>query len=205
VVLGLAVSPDGRKLAITTQRAEQSGDTCVMTYGTGSVAVLGLTTHKQRTWRVDPGTAREVSWAPDNRTLALLWIKQGNSAIVRLLDTRSPAGDIEATRAVPGKPTNQMDLAITADGRYAQVVRWGASLGAVVRIDLATGKARVVDDRLERQGVTRLATDATRTHLLAWGSVFDDSNQLVGRRIGRYENGRVDWFEGTSTLTKVAW
>jgi hypothetical protein len=206
-ISSLAVSPDGRKLAFGSEQARRSGDFCSMLHYPGTVSVLDLTTGKERTWTGSAkGAPLGLAWAPDNRTIAFLWNESDVLSTVRLLDTTAP-GDLLAGRAVTRKPVNQMDLTITADGRSAQVVRWGGDdpNGALVRIDLVTGKVSVVDDRLKQEGLTRVAADASGRHLLAWGSVFDNSNQLVGRRLGRYEDGRVDWFDGTSTVMTFGW
>ena len=95
---GIALSPDGTRLALDLQNAE--------------IKVVSLATGSSRHW-VWPGSAhtlgiwvgngkpgdQPLSWAADGRILAFqFWIQSGGITQVRLLDTTSPGGSLRATR-----------------------------------------------------------------------------------------------------------
>jgi len=102
---GLAVSPDGSKLALIVRPAEIR----VITLATGSKQDW-IWPHTSGTW--SPKSAGDtwvgnskpsgapLSWTADGRTLAFqLWTQSGGITQVRLLDTTSPGGSLRATRA----------------------------------------------------------------------------------------------------------
>jgi hypothetical protein len=95
---GIALSPDGRKLALSLRNAQ--------------IEVITLATGSARDWAW-PGSARSttewignaksagqpLSWAADGRTLAFqLWTESGGVTEVRLLDTTSPGGSLRSAR-----------------------------------------------------------------------------------------------------------
>jgi hypothetical protein len=96
---GIAVSPDGTRLALDLQQAEIK----VVSLATGSSQrwVWPGTTPSSGTWvgNGKPG-GQPLSWAADGRILAFqFWIQSGGITQVRLLDTTSPGGSLRATRA----------------------------------------------------------------------------------------------------------
>jgi hypothetical protein len=96
---GIAVSPDGTRLALDLQQAEIK----VVSLATGSSQrwVWPGTTPSSGTWvgNGKPG-GQPLSWAADGRVLAFqFWIQSGGITQVRLLDTTSPDGSLRATRA----------------------------------------------------------------------------------------------------------
>jgi hypothetical protein len=95
---GLALSPDGRRLAVAVQPA---GGAVVP-----SITVYTLSSGASRTWSAPrtgnasiglvPDDARTLSWTADGRTLAFDWITDGMTMAVRLLDTRAGGADLLA-------------------------------------------------------------------------------------------------------------
>jgi hypothetical protein len=122
---GIALSPDARTLALSLHVAE--------------IRLINLATGSARTWTW-PGSAHStkewagnakpdgapLSWTADGRTLAFqMWTKSGGVTQVRLLDTRSAGGSLQASRPVvtfapvrPGglKPGPWGNTLITPDG-----------------------------------------------------------------------------------------
>jgi hypothetical protein len=121
-ISGLALSPDGSKLAMS------------LIAGRSEIKVLNLATGAVRTWTLpDPGwvgwdkpDAQSLSWENDNRTLLFeqqTYVGQGQNMEVgaRLLDTAAPGGNLEAaSRLVPIPSQVLMGLSaamlITGDG-----------------------------------------------------------------------------------------
>jgi WD40-like Beta Propeller Repeat len=195
----LAVSPDGRRLAVSSFPARGSGGVCLLTTLRAPLVVLDVTTGDRQTWASSqPGVPRELSWAPDNRTLAFAWVEASKPEQLRVLDTSAPGRDLAASRQVYRSPGGNLSrTTITADGRWAQVVLGGkgAPETSLLRIALASGEVEVLDDRLREKGITFVEADTSREHLLAWGQ----------RKAGRYQDGRVDWFGGTHRMMDAAW
>ena len=137
---GLAVSPDGSKLALIVRPAEIR----VITLATGSKQdwiwphTSGAWTPKSvgDTWvgNSKPSGA-PLSWTADGRTLAFqLWTKSGGITEVRLLDTGAPAGSLSSSKISVrftglGGPKNGPagNTLITPDGSRIVTVTTGRS------------------------------------------------------------------------------
>jgi hypothetical protein len=104
-VTGLALSPDGRKLAI------ELGLGSVAHPGRLEISIYTLATGAIRTWSMtdsfdpeDPDGftgsgvdgAQSISWTADSRTLAFDWAKSQADMGVRLLDTTTSGGSLTA-------------------------------------------------------------------------------------------------------------
>jgi hypothetical protein len=116
---GIALSPDGSRLAIAVDRPAPLPP---------EITVASVATGSERTW-VWPGKGwigdfmqsfQPLSWAADGRTLAFQQGYGNTTAGVRLLDTRSPGGNLLSS----SKPAahwqfdedNAGSIAITPDG-----------------------------------------------------------------------------------------
>jgi len=95
---GLALTPDGRKLAVASQAAGPGG--------VPEIQVDTLATGARRVWtwpggqpvrESTGGTGSAVSWAADDRTLAFQRLV-GSQIQVRLLDTAAPGSSLAASR-----------------------------------------------------------------------------------------------------------
>lgn len=95
---GLALTPDGRELAVASQPPRPGRDP--------EIQVDTLATGAQRVWTwpggqpVEPafgGTGSALSWAADDRTLAFQRLIDGQLQ-VRLLDTTAPGSSLAASR-----------------------------------------------------------------------------------------------------------
>jgi hypothetical protein len=125
---GLALSPDGTKLAVAVNNYSSN----TSTYGAG-IWVYDLATGSRREWRgagkVTEGLAEGpgwLSWAADDKTLAFDFETGVLEAFltVRLLDTRAPGTNLSSSRVVLRsqeiRTTTQPQLEsplITADGK----------------------------------------------------------------------------------------
>jgi hypothetical protein len=125
---GLALSPDGRRLAVATQPA-------------GAAVVPSITVYKvddgeARSWTADqpgatigvePADARAMSWTADGRTLAFDLITNGTTMAVRLLDVSAGGTDLMAasrqvvTWNLPGGLEQPVLPGATATGAFKPV------------------------------------------------------------------------------------
>jgi hypothetical protein len=150
IPFGIALSPDGTKLALLT--GPSSGR------GPSTLRVRDLHSGAIRTWRVQaPSTGglqisnSALEWAADNRMLAVelrpRWLTLG------LLDTTTRGGNFAAdARTVPLPHVTSPDAVLTADGQHvlesadniaiidAHPSRAAGAGYSVRRLDLATGK-----------------------------------------------------------------
>jgi len=133
VIDGLALSPDGRTLAMlewcTVRGACYSG-------APGALRLFSVATGKAlRTWGWGtlpsspiPGYARTgensagLTWLPDRHTLAFTYYAKGQAPVVRTLDTTRPGDDLVAgSRSVFTLPASGPDVCVdsqlTPDGR----------------------------------------------------------------------------------------
>jgi hypothetical protein len=107
VVTGIALSPDGTRLAASLEYT--TGSTVAESYG--GIQVIDLATGTSRTWvarnyhRYWPGTP---SWADGDTTVAFTWwhptsVTTGAVAItgIRELDTSAPGSNLLASRLIP--------------------------------------------------------------------------------------------------------
>lgn len=152
---GVALSPDGSKLALLLHVAE--------------IKVITLATGSARAWTW-PGSAgsttewagnskpmgRPLSWTADGRTLAFQWwFKSGGITQVRLLDTTARGGSLRSSKPVvtfaPPRPGGLKDgpkgnTLVTPDGSKIVGVTWPTpgsahSRSQVTEFSAHTGKA----------------------------------------------------------------
>lgn len=125
---GLALSPDGRRLAVATQPA---GAAVVP-----SITVYTVSDGEAHTWTapqpgatigVEPADARALSWTADGHTLAFDLIANGTTMAVRLLDVSAGGTDLLAasrqvvTWNLPGGLTQPVLPGATGTGAFKPV------------------------------------------------------------------------------------
>jgi hypothetical protein len=144
----LAVSPNGRRLAMTTYRANDQGDPG--TPRTASLVVSSTASGAERRWTparvAEHGTMNAMTWLADNQTLALAWWPTDGmpamSASLRLLDTAAPGTGLLAGRAVLKliNPAGKFPaLAISQTGRVLVGATFHYPGGVVQGQRVATG------------------------------------------------------------------
>ncbi|HEV8220234.1 MAG TPA: hypothetical protein VGQ05_08230 [Streptosporangiaceae bacterium] len=127
---GIALSPDGKLLAVSLMRDSPAGTV-------GAIQVLDLATGATRTWTAPahsvyiPGPP---SWADGSRVIAFTWLRSTQSGLmsaprgIRLLDTAAPGDNLVAgTVIVPSGMVaagSIVSALITPDGRDVIVVTW---------------------------------------------------------------------------------
>ena len=150
---GIALSPDGSKLAIAIERPAPLPP---------EITVAAVATGSERTWGWQ-GTGwigdfrdsfQPLSWAADGRTLAFQEGHGNTTASVRLLDTDAPAGDLRSSSRQAAQwqfdEDNAGSIAITPDGSRViapvttflrhplrgdlQIREFSASTGKLVRV-----------------------------------------------------------------------
>jgi len=136
---GLALSPDGTKLAFAASPLTKRIVTTVWVYS--------MITGASRAWQhrgeigSAPWDARSLSWSPDDKTLAYLW---NNNSQVNLLKTRSAGGDLLAhsrrliTFTFQQSPTFDADL--TPDGKKVVASMFTKIGGQINEYSAATGR-----------------------------------------------------------------
>jgi hypothetical protein len=151
---GIALSPDGSRLALVVRPAEIK----VITLATGAArewiwpGTTGLSAPPvASTWvgNAKPAGA-PLSWTADGRTLAFqLWTRSGGITEVRLLDTTGPGTNLRAARSSVAfiglgklKYGPYGNTIITPDGSRIVTVanRPGAPLAKVIEYSARTGK-----------------------------------------------------------------
>src|SRR5579863_4022647 len=183
---GIALSPDGKLLAVSLQR-DSSPD------AVGAIQVLDLATGATRTWTAPahsvyiPGPP---SWADGSRVIAFTWLRSTQSGLmsaprgIRLLDTAAPgdnlvAGTVIVPRGVVAAGSIVSAL-ITPDGRDVIVVTWRdltprASTHTVIvqftELQAATGRlVRLLYTRTERYDEVTFITLQDSLGVLSLGS-----------------------------------
>ena len=144
---GIALSPDGTRLAVSFSYGLGATNGGPAKYMVGAVEVINLVTGAVRTWTADmrqghwyqPG---QPSWANGNRMIAFTWQQaksMSNDAMtmegVRLLDTEAPGDNLANARMImPAKAVNGTinSVLITPDGRDVLVATSRDSRGTVV-------------------------------------------------------------------------
>ena len=118
-VIGLALSPDGSKLAVvlaTPHQPQESRKIQVFTLATGAQHDW---TWAGRGWVGTQGFGQPLSWAADGRTLAFQqWT--GDHLDVRLLDSAAPGSSLRSARpavAVRSSNNDGSNSLLTPDGR----------------------------------------------------------------------------------------
>jgi hypothetical protein len=183
---GIALSPDGTRLAVSFSYGLGATNGGPAKYMVGAVEVINLVTGAVRTWTAgmqqghwyQPG---QPSWADGNRMIAFTWQQaksMSNNAMtmegVRLLDTKAPGDSLADARMImPAKAVHGTinSVLITPDGRDVLVATSRHSRGTVfVQISevptAGTGPVRVL--RTE----TAHATATTQGELSASGQVL---------------------------------
>jgi hypothetical protein len=141
---GIAVSPDGSKLAVAIQRGGGNY---------GAVTVVSLATGAARTWTTGrPGLPSDVSWA-DGRRLGFFWVgtgaAQGSSGLWEL-DTAAPGHALLSGRRVLPEVTGGdtvQDAELTTAGTVIASVTYngtahvarGTVVGGIVELSARTG------------------------------------------------------------------
>lgn len=183
---GIALSPDGTRLAVSFSYGLGATNSGPAKYMVGAVEVINLVTGTVRTWTAtmqqghwyQPG---QPSWADGNRMIAFTWQQaksMSNNAMtmegVRLLDTTAPGGNLADARMImPKKAVSGTinSVLITPDGRDVLVATSRNSHGTVlVQIsEVPTAGAGPV--RVLRTETAR-ATATTQGTLSASGQVL---------------------------------
>ena len=128
---GIALSPDGKLLAVSMMRASPGNFA-------PTIQVLNLATGATRTWttpgRNYPYLIGPPSWADGSRVIAFSWLNATQSGLmsaprgIRLLDTTAPGDNLVAgTVIVPSGVVaagSIVSALITPDGRDVIVVTW---------------------------------------------------------------------------------
>ena len=183
---GIALSPDGKLLAVSLMRDSPAG-------AVGAIQVLDLATGATRTWTAPahsvyiPGPP---SWADGSRVIAFTWLRSTQSGLmsaprgIRLLDTAGPGDNLVAgTVIVPSGMVAAGSLVsarITPDGRDVIVVTWRdltpqASTHTVIvqfaELQAATGRlVRLLYTRTERYDEGPFTTLQDSLGVLSLGS-----------------------------------
>jgi hypothetical protein len=183
---GIALSPDGKLLAVSLMRNSPAG-------AVGAIQVLDLATGATRTWTAPahsvyiPGPP---SWADGSRVIAFTWLRSTQSGLmsaprgIRLLDTAAPGDNLVAgTVIVPSGVVaagSIVSALITPDGRNVIVVTWRdltpqASTHTVIvqfaELRAATGRlVRLLHTRTERYDEVPFTTLQDSLGVLSLGS-----------------------------------
>jgi hypothetical protein len=183
---GIALSPDGKLLAVSLMRDSPAG-------AVGAIQVLDLATGATRTWTAPahsvyiPGPP---SWADGSRLIAFTWLRSTQSGLmsaprgIRLLDTAAPGDNLVAgTVIVPSGIVvagSIVSALITPDGRHVIVVTWRdltpqASTHTVIvqfaELQAATGRlVRLLYTRTERYDEVPFTTLQDSLGVLSLGS-----------------------------------
>jgi hypothetical protein len=183
---GIALSPDGKLLAVSLMRDSPAG-------AVGAIQVLDLATGATRTWTAPahsvyiPGPP---SWADGSRVIAFTWLRSTQSGLmsaprgIRLLDTATPGDNLVAgTVIVPSGMVaagSIVSALITPDGRDVIVVTWRdltpqASTHTVIvqfaELQAATGRlVRLLYTRTERYDEVPFTTLQDSLGVLSLGS-----------------------------------
>ena len=144
---GIALSPDGTRLAVSFSYGLGATNGGPAKYMVGAVEVINLVTGTVRTWTAgmqqghwyQPG---QPSWADGNRMISFTWQQaksMSNNAMtmqgVRLLDTEAPGHNLADARTImPAKAVHGTinSVLITPDGRDVLVATSRDSRGTVV-------------------------------------------------------------------------
>jgi hypothetical protein len=185
---GIALSPDGSKLAVVISSTGAPVD------GNTGIAVYTVATGARKKWVWMGGDAvignqkpwgSPLSWAADGRTLAFQIVPANGTIEVRLLDTDAPGGAIASRLAVEwrhgdvagangvvingGSGANaanslgSYNTLITPDGTKIVCLTTGTTVNGVTEFDAAT--ARVVSDSYP-QGTDVLWTNSSGSTLI---------------------------------------
>ena len=182
---GIALSPDGGKLAVVINSAGANEVN-------PAIAVYAVATGAKKEWTW-PGSGfignrkplgSPLSWAADGRTLAFQIVPANGTVEVRLLDTDAPGGSMTSRLGVEWKhggvtgangavirgsrtsPANSLwgfNTLITPDGTKIVCLTTGTTVNGITEFDAAT--ARVVSDTYP-QGTDVLWTNSSGSALV---------------------------------------
>jgi hypothetical protein len=183
---GIALSPDGSKLAVVVNATGAHPD------ASPAIAVYTVATGAAKEWRW-PGSAvignqkpwgSPLSWTADGRTVAFQIVPANGTIEVRLLDTDAPGGlmasrlgvewtaggvtgangtVIRGSRTSPANSLGGYNTLITPDGTKIVCVTTGTTVSGVTEFDAAT--ARVASDT-DPQATGVLWTNASGSTLI---------------------------------------
>jgi hypothetical protein len=165
---GLALTPDGRRLAVASQPPRPGADP--------EIRVDTLATGAQRVWTwpggqpiqdAAGGTGSAVSWAADDRTLAFQRWVDGYFQ-VRLLDTAAPGSSLAASRVV---------LRLNWDGSGNSRFRHGRAVN-----DVQAFAALLTPDGSKIVCATDTQTQRPLTAVLAFTEFSTRTGQVVAAR-----------------------
>jgi hypothetical protein len=157
-VEGLAVSPDGRTLAVLSQAYSSGGalkaasPTVLRTYSLAAGQLL-------RTWTAPLSSSwrdifADLTWLDDGQTLAFVYPNARNQRFVRTLDTTSPGTNLiagsRAVFSVPAGHTCNDSLLMTSDGKSVICGVFAANSGWCTTGQLALNAYSVATGKLER-------------------------------------------------------
>jgi hypothetical protein len=193
-IAGIALSPDGTRLAVVSSYGLGATRGGPAKYMVGAVEVINLVTGAVRTWTADmqqghwyqPG---QPSWADGNRMIAFTWQQaksMSNDAMtmegVRLLDTEAPGDNLADARMImPAKAVNGTinSVLITTDGRDVLVATSRDSRGTVV--------VQISEVPTSGSGPVRvLRTETARATTTSQGMLADSGQVLSLAPGGRY-------------------
>jgi hypothetical protein len=191
---GIALSPDGTRLAVSFSYGLGATNSGPAKYMVGAVEVINLVTGTVRTWTAgmqqghwyQPG---QPSWADGNRMIAFTWQQaksMSNNAMtmqgVRLLDTKAPGHNLADARMImPAKAVHGAinSVLITPDGRNVLVATSRDSRGTVV--------VQISEVPTAGSGPVRvLRTETARATATTQGMLADSSQVLSLAPGGRY-------------------
>ena len=191
---GIALSPDGTRLAVSFSYGLGATNGGPAKYMVGAVEVINLVTGTVRTWTAgmqqghwyQPG---QPSWADGNRMISFTWQQaksMSNDAMtmqgVRLLDTEAPGDNLADTRMImPAKAVHGTinSTLITPDGRDVLVATSRDSRGTVV--------VQISEVPTAGSGPVRvLRTETARATATTQGMLADSGQVLSLAPGGRY-------------------
>ena len=191
---GIALSPDGTRLAVSFSYGLGATNGGPAKYMVGAVEVINLVTGTVRTWTAgmqqghwyQPG---QPSWADGNRMISFTWQQaksMSNDAMtmqgVRLLDTEAPGDNLADARMImPAKAVHGTinSTLITPDGRDVLVATSRDSRGTVV--------VQISEVPTAGSGPVRvLRTETARATTTSQGMLADSGQVLSLAPGGRY-------------------
>jgi hypothetical protein len=196
---GIALSPDGSKLAVVINPTGAKADS------NPAIAVYAVATGARKEWTWPGGAVignqkpwgSPLSWTADGRTLAFQIVPANGTIEVRLLNTDAPGGTmasrlgvewtdggvtgangavIRGSRSRPANSLRGYNALITPDGTKIVCLTSGATVNGVTEFDAAT--ARVVSGTYPQatdvlwtnaSGSTLIVSNATTLGVLAGG------------------------------------
>ena len=191
---GIALSPDGTRLAVSFSYGLGATNGGPAKYMAGAVEVINLVTRTVRTWTAgmqqghwyQPG---QPSWADGNRMISFTWQQaksMSNDAMtmqgVRLLDTEAPGDNLADARMImPAKAVNGTinSTLITPDRRDVLVATSRDSHGTIV--------VQISEVPTAGSGAVRvLRTETARATTTTQGELTSSSQVLSLAPGGRY-------------------